>query len=98
MCACVESGDKFISLVGPLLSLGFTTTRYPVRPFRPVTWFSCPGMVHRMVNEVGLTRENWRSVGGEMAGAEGIEKVKYSEYLMFMFIITSYQIVLVLYL
>lgn len=55
-------------------------------------------MVHRMVNEVGLTGENWRLVGGEMAGAEGIEKVRYSKYLIFMFINTSYQLFLVPYL
>lgn len=78
MCACVESGDRLISLVGPLLFLGLTTTRYPVRPVRPVTWFSWPGMVQWMVNEVGPTRENWRLVGGEMAGGEGIKQVRHS--------------------
>lgn len=49
-----------------------------------------------MVNEVGLTGENWRLVGGEMAGAEGIEKVRYLEYLMF--INTFHQLFLIPYL
>lgn len=69
-CACMESGEKFSSLVGPLLFLGFTTTRYPVKPFGPVKWFSWPGMVQRIVNEVGPTWENWRLLGGEMAGGK----------------------------
>lgn len=68
ICAWVVSGCRLISLVGPLLFLGFTTTRKPVSPVRPVRWLSWPGTPQCMVKEVGPTWENCRLMGGEMPG------------------------------
>lgn len=49
-----------------------------------------------MVKEVGLTEENWRLVGGEMAEAEGIEKARYFSFsiLFGIFNVYVYQYIL----
>ena len=61
--ARVTSGPRFISLVGPLLFLGLTTTRYPVS--------LALGALQLTVNVASPTSDNMRLVGAGMAGQGG---------------------------